>query len=61
MPIYNEKSGNWADVTIQDDDKQTNEQGKMVLGQYGALLFGTWWYWVSINWYCMVSSGTVLV
>ena len=21
------------------------------LGQYGAELVGTWWYWVSITWY----------
>ena len=33
----------------------------MVLGQYGAVLVGTWWYWVSITWYCLVLSGTGLI
>ena len=26
----------------------------MVLGQYGAVLVVTWWYWVSIGWYWSV-------
>ena len=26
----------------------------MVLGQYMAILAGTWWYWVSISWYLAV-------
>ena len=30
----------------------------VVLGQYGAVLFGTWWYLVSISWYCLVLGGT---
>ena len=25
-----------------------------VLGQYGAVVVGTWWYLVSITWYCLV-------
>ena len=25
----------------------------VVLGQYKAVLVGIWWYWVSINWYCL--------
>ena len=33
----------------------------VVLGQYRAVLVGTWVYWVSITWYCLVSSGTGLV
>ena len=33
----------------------------VVLGQYGAVLVGTWWNWVSITWYCMVLSGNGLV
>ena len=32
----------------------------MVLGQYGAVLVGALWYWVSITWYCLVLSGTGL-
>ena len=28
--------------------------------QYGAVLVGTWWYWVSITLYCLVLSGTGL-
>ena len=28
------------------------------LGQYGALLVGTWWYWVSIGRYWLVLCGT---
>ena len=23
------------------------------------VLVGTWWYWVNINWYCLVLSGTM--
>ena len=33
----------------------------MVLGQYGAVLVGTWWYWVSITWYCLELSGRGLI
>jgi len=29
----------------------------MVLGQYRAALFGTWWYWVSIGWYWLIYNG----
>ena len=25
----------------------------VVLGQYKAVLVGIWWYWVSMNWYCL--------
>ena len=32
-----------------------------VLGQYGAVLVGTWWHWVSVTWYCLVLSWTGLV
>ena len=27
----------------------------------GAVMGGTWWYWVSITWYCLELSGTGLV
>ena len=27
-------------------------------GQYGALLVGTWWYWVSMGRYWLVLGGT---
>ena len=30
----------------------------MVLGQYGAVLVGTWWYWIRIGWYWSVFGGT---
>ena len=30
----------------------------MVLGQYKAVLVGTWWYWVSIGRYWLVLDGT---
>ena len=33
----------------------------MVLGQYGAVLVGTWWYWVSVTWYYRILSGIGLV
>ena len=33
----------------------------VVLVQYGALLVGSWWYWVGKTWYCLVLSGTGLV
>ena len=33
----------------------------VILGQYGAVLVGTWWYWVSITWYCLELSGTGLI
>ena len=29
----------------------------MVLGQYGALPVGTWLYWVSMRWYCLLLGG----
>ena len=31
---------------------------QQVLGQYKAIPAGTWWYWVSINLYCLVLCGT---
>ena len=33
----------------------------VVPGQYGAVLVGTWWYWLSITCYCLESSGTRLL
>ena len=30
----------------------------VVLDQYGAVLVGTWWQWVSIGWYWLVYDGT---
>ena len=30
----------------------------MVLGQYEAVLVGTWWYWVSRRRYWLVLDGT---
>ena len=30
----------------------------MVLGQYGAVLVGTWWYWLKIGWYWLIYDGT---
>ena len=30
----------------------------VVLGQYGAVLVGTWWYWVSRRWYWLVLDCT---
>ena len=30
----------------------------MVLGQYGAILVGTWWYWISIGLYWLVLGDT---
>ena len=30
----------------------------VVLGQYGVVLVGTWWYWVSVTWYCLGLNGT---
>ena len=31
------------------------------IGQFGWVLFGTWWYWVRIGWYWLIfdSSGSV--
>ena len=28
-----------------------------VLGQFGAVLVGNWWYWVSIGWNWLVCNG----
>ena len=28
------------------------------MGQYGAVLVGTWWYWVSIRWYWLIYDGS---
>ena len=30
----------------------------MVLGQYGEVLVGTWWYWVSIGQYGLIYDVT---
>ena len=30
----------------------------VILGQYGAVLVGTWWHWVSIGWYWPVLGDT---
>ena len=30
----------------------------VILGQYGAVLAGTWWCWVSIGWYWLIYDGT---
>ena len=30
----------------------------MVLGQYGMILVGTWWYWVSIGWSWLIYDST---
>ena len=29
----------------------------MILGQYGAVLVGTWWHWVNIGWYWLIFDG----
>ena len=33
----------------------------MVLGQWKAVLVGTWWYWVSVEWYWLIYDGAVSV
>ena len=30
----------------------------MVLGQYEAVLVGTWWYWVNMERYWLIFDGT---
>ena len=30
----------------------------VVLGQYRAVLVGTWWYWVSMERYWLIHDGT---
>ena len=30
----------------------------MALGEYKAVLVGTWWYWVSMGWYWLALGGT---
>ena len=30
----------------------------VVLGQYRAVLVGSWWFWVSIGWYWLIYDGT---
>ena len=50
---------------LMHDNAGTVEGGAgyylVVLGQYLARLVGTWWYWVSVTWSCLVLSGTGLV
>ena len=29
----------------------------VILGQYGAVLVGTWWHWVNIGWYWLIFDG----
>ena len=31
---------------------------KVIMGQYGAVLAGTWWYLVSVGCYWLVLGGT---
>ena len=30
----------------------------MVMGKFGPILFGTWWYWVSLGRYFLVLGDT---
>ena len=30
----------------------------VVLGHYRVVLVHTWWYWVSMEWYCLIYDGT---
>ena len=30
----------------------------VVLGQLGAIMVDTWWYWVSMEWYWLIHDGT---
>ena len=30
----------------------------VILGQYGAVVVGTWWHWASIGWYWLIYDGT---
>ena len=38
--------------------KMSRKKIYKILGQYGAAMDGTWWYWVSTIWYCLELSGT---
>ena len=33
----------------------------MALGQYGAVLVGTWWYWVSIGQYGLIYDVYIIM
>ena len=75
MPVYNEKSGNWADVTIagrRQTNKRTRKDGTgsvwcstvwylVVLGQYKLVLLGIKWYWVSMRLLCLYILIKVLI
>ena len=32
--------------------------GAELVGQYGAVLVCTWWYWVSMEWNWLIHDGT---
>ena len=54
--LFNLLSMDIAAMDIMINDSTGSLQGSsgwylMILGRYGAILFVTWWYWVSITWY----------
>ena len=51
----NHKERNYSAVLYEMMNYKWYQQ---VLGQCKAILAGTWWYWVSTNWYCLVLCGT---
>ena len=51
----NHKTRNYSAVPYEMMNYKWYQQ---VLGQYKAILSGTWWYWVSKNWHCLVLHGT---
>ena len=51
----NHKRRNYSAVPYEMMNYKWYQQ---VLGQYKAILSGTWWYWVSKNWHCLVLHGT---
>merc|ERR1711994_177274 len=51
----NHKRRNYSAVPYEMMNYKWYQQ---VLGQYKAILSGTWWYWVSKNWHCLVFHGT---
>ena len=59
MSRKKQKLSIWLSSALRDDTSlNDNSWYFMVLGQYGVVLVGTWWYWVSRGRYWLVHGAT---
>ena len=52
---------NWLIHDVTGSVKESTGWFLVILCHYWTFLVGTWWYWVSLTWYCLVLSETGLV